>query len=153
VDIKISKRRVTNPSFFSHNRLHGETRLQIHRLFFRETSRKHPPDGYGHTNDGKDENLLRLTYIELLAVSSKRRIFAADIKHYMAMKYTMVVNKGQNGFLIGQLKELPEVFTQGESVEELKENIADALEMYLEDMRENYRPNGETLREEEIVFA
>ncbi|MDR1981968.1 MAG: type II toxin-antitoxin system HicB family antitoxin [Tannerellaceae bacterium] len=69
------------------------------------------------------------------------------------MKYTMVVNKGQNGFLIGQLKELPEVFTQGESVEELKENIADALEMYLEDMRENYRPNGETLREEEIVFA
>ncbi|MDR1918724.1 MAG: type II toxin-antitoxin system HicB family antitoxin [Tannerellaceae bacterium] len=58
------------------------------------------------------------------------------------MKYTMVVNKGQNGFLIGQLKELPEVFTQGESVEELKENIADALEMYLEDMRENYRSNG-----------
>jgi predicted RNase H-like HicB family nuclease len=48
----------------------------------------------------------------------------------------MVVNKGQNGFLIGQLKELPEVFTQGESVEELRENIADALEMYLEDMRE-----------------
>jgi predicted RNase H-like HicB family nuclease len=46
----------------------------------------------------------------------------------------MVVNRGQNGFLIGQLKELPEVFTQGETLEELIENIADALEMYLEDI-------------------
>jgi predicted RNase H-like HicB family nuclease len=35
----------------------------------------------------------------------------------------------------------------------MNQNIADALEMYLEDMRENYRPNGETLREKEIVFA
>jgi predicted RNase H-like HicB family nuclease len=46
----------------------------------------------------------------------------------MAMKYTMVVNKGQNGFLIGQLKELPEVFTQGESVEELKEMVEREIE-------------------------
>jgi hypothetical protein len=31
------------------------------------------------------------------------------------MKCTMVVNRGQNGFLTRQLKELPEVFTQGEN--------------------------------------
>jgi predicted RNase H-like HicB family nuclease len=96
---------------------------------------------------------VRLTRIQLPVVSGKRHTFTADIKYYMAMKYTMVVNKGQNGFLTGQLKELPEVFTQGKSIEELKENIADALEMYLEDTRENYRPNGETLQEEEIIFA
>ncbi|HEX3006176.1 MAG TPA: type II toxin-antitoxin system HicB family antitoxin [Bacteroidales bacterium] len=49
------------------------------------------------------------------------------------MRLTLVIRKGKNGFLIGQLKEIPEVFTQGLNIEELKENIADALEMYLED--------------------
>jgi predicted RNase H-like HicB family nuclease len=69
------------------------------------------------------------------------------------MKYTLVIKQGQNGFLIGQLKELPAVFTQGLTVAELKENIADALEMYLEDMREIYDPQGAMLEEEEMVFA
>jgi len=69
------------------------------------------------------------------------------------MKYTMVVKQGQDGFLIGQLKEIPAVFTQGISVSELKENILDVLEMYLEDMREKYKPHGVMLEEEEIVFA
>ena len=69
------------------------------------------------------------------------------------MKYTLVVKQGQDGFFIGQLKELPAVFTQGLTIAELKENIADVLEMYLEDMRENYVPQGIMLDEEEIVFA
>ena len=68
------------------------------------------------------------------------------------MKYTLVIKQGQNGFLIGQLKELPDVFTQGLNVSELKENIADALEMYLEDMRENYI-SQDIIEEEEMVFA
>jgi predicted RNase H-like HicB family nuclease len=69
------------------------------------------------------------------------------------MKYTLVVKQGQDGFLIGQLKELPAVFTQGLTTSELKENIADALELYFEDMRENYQPQGIMLNEEELVFA
>ena len=69
------------------------------------------------------------------------------------MKYTLVVKQGQDGFLIGQLKELPAVFTQGLSMSELKENIADALELYLEDMREIYQPEGVMINEEEMVFA
>jgi predicted RNase H-like HicB family nuclease len=69
------------------------------------------------------------------------------------MKYTLVTKQGEDGFLIGQLKELPEVFTQGLTVDELRENIADALDMYLEDMREQYEPHGVMLEEEEIVFA
>ena len=69
------------------------------------------------------------------------------------MKYTLVVKQGQDGFLIGQLKEIPAVFTQGLTICELKENISDVLEMYLEDMRENYEPQGVMLEEEEIVFA
>jgi predicted RNase H-like HicB family nuclease len=69
------------------------------------------------------------------------------------MKYTLVIKQGKDGFLIGQLKELPAVFTQGLSISELKENIADALELYLEDMREIYQPQGVMVDEEEIVFA
>jgi predicted RNase H-like HicB family nuclease len=69
------------------------------------------------------------------------------------MKYTLVVKEGQNGYLIGQLKELPAVFTQGLTVSELKENIADVVDMYFEDMRERYIPQGVMLQEEEIVFA
>lgn len=69
------------------------------------------------------------------------------------MKYTLVVKKGQNGFLIGQLKEFPAVFTQGASLSELKENIVDALELYLEDLRETYQPGGEMIEEEELIFA
>ena len=69
------------------------------------------------------------------------------------MTLTLVIKKGKNGFLIGQLKELPAVFTQGLTVEEVKENIVDALDLYLEDIREQYLPEGEMLQEEELTFA
>ena len=69
------------------------------------------------------------------------------------MKYTLVVKQGQDGFLIGQLKELPAVFTQGLTISELKENITDVLELYLEDMREKYVPQGVMLDEEGLIFA
>ncbi len=69
------------------------------------------------------------------------------------MKLTLVIKKGKNGFLIGQLKEIPAVFTQGQNIEELKENITDALEMYFEDTREQYQPEGEMLLEEEFILS
>jgi len=69
------------------------------------------------------------------------------------MKYTLVIKKGKDGFLIGQLKELPDVFTQGITISELKENITEVLELYFEDMRENYKPHGDMINEEEIIFA
>jgi predicted RNase H-like HicB family nuclease len=69
------------------------------------------------------------------------------------MKLTLVIKKGKSGFLIGQLKEIPEVFTQGLTVEEVRENISDALELYLEDIRERYSPDGDMLQEEEIIFS
>ena len=69
------------------------------------------------------------------------------------MTLTLVIKKGKSNYLIGQLKELPSVFTQGLTVEEVKENIVDALEMYLEDIREQYRPEGDMLQEEELVFG
>ena len=60
----------------------------------------------------------------------KKNNYLCKTKNLISMKYTLVVKQGQDGFLIGQLKELPAVFTQGLTIAELKENIADALEMY-----------------------
>ena len=37
-----------------------------------------------------------------------------------------------DGWFVGKLKEVPGVFSQGETLEELKENIADAYRMMLE---------------------
>jgi predicted RNase H-like HicB family nuclease len=68
------------------------------------------------------------------------------------MKLTLIVKKGKNGFLIGQIKEFPAVFTQGSSIEELRENINDVLEMYFEDVREKYIPEGEMIQEEELIL-
>ena len=36
------------------------------------------------------------------------------------------------GWFVGKLKEIPGVFSQGETLDELKENIADAYRMMLE---------------------
>jgi predicted RNase H-like HicB family nuclease len=69
------------------------------------------------------------------------------------MKLTLVIKKGKSGYLIGQLKELPAVFTQGLTVDEVKVNIVDSLELYLEDIREQYLPEGEMLLQEELSFA
>jgi len=69
--------------------------------------------------------------------SYDNQIFSYFCRKKFSMKYTLVIKQGKDGFLIGQLKELPAVFTQGLTINELKENIADALELYLEDMREN----------------
>ena len=47
------------------------------------------------------------------------------------MKLTIVISKGEE-FYIGTIKEIPAVLTQGSSIEETKENVLDALELYLQ---------------------
>lgn len=49
------------------------------------------------------------------------------------MKLTIAISKGEK-FFIGTIKEIPAVLTQGKTVEEAKENVLDALELYLKDL-------------------
>ena len=51
------------------------------------------------------------------------------------MKLTLLITQ-RTDFLIGSIKEIPAVPTQGTSISEVKENILDALELYLEDVRD-----------------
>ncbi|MFD2785505.1 type II toxin-antitoxin system HicB family antitoxin [Hymenobacter rubripertinctus] len=70
------------------------------------------------------------------------------------MKLTLIIRQGKTQ-LIGQLKELPGVLTQGSTVAEVKENIHDALALYLEDMRaDDSDSNGANIiAQEELEFA
>ena len=50
-----------------------------------------------------------------------------DMKRFFTLEYWT-----DDGWLVGRLKEIPGVFSQGETLDELKENIADAYRMMLE---------------------
>ena len=70
------------------------------------------------------------------------------------MKLTLIIEEGTNGFYIGQIKEVPGVLTQGITIAEVKENIVDALELYFEDMREDFKGiPGKLIYEGDLEFA
>jgi len=48
------------------------------------------------------------------------------------MNYTAIIEKSDDGWYVGQLEELPAVLSQGKTVDELKENLLDALQMLLD---------------------
>jgi predicted RNase H-like HicB family nuclease len=49
------------------------------------------------------------------------------MKRFFTLEYW-----ADEGWLVGRLKEVPGVFSQGETLDELKENIADAYRMMLD---------------------
>ena len=51
------------------------------------------------------------------------------------MIFTALIEQGENGWLVGQLKELPAVIDQGRTLEELKSNLLTGLQFYLETQR------------------
>ena len=57
----------------------------------------------------------------------------------MDKRLTMVYWKGEK-FWLGKILEYPEIMTQGETVEELEDNLRDAYKMMvMEDVPENYQ--------------
>ena len=57
----------------------------------------------------------------------------------MSKHFTMVYWKGEK-FWLGKLLEHPEIMTQGETLEELEENMKDAYRMMvMEDVPDNYQ--------------
>ena len=49
-----------------------------------------------------------------------------------------------DGWHVGKLKEVPGVFSQGETLEELEENIRDAYKLMMEEERSPARPGLKT---------
>ena len=54
------------------------------------------------------------------------------MKREFTLEYWM-----DDGWYIGKLKEVPGIFSQGETLEELEENIRDAYSLMLEDEEED----------------
>jgi predicted RNase H-like HicB family nuclease len=71
------------------------------------------------------------------------------------MKFNIIVEKGENGWFVGQLEEIPAVMSQGKTMVELRENIKDALNLYLEVQREETIKNftGKDFEIEELVLT
>ncbi len=59
------------------------------------------------------------------------------------MTVTAVIKQGENGWLVGHLREFPEVIDQGKTVEELQQNLLDGLEFLLEIKRDMDQENDE----------
>jgi len=56
------------------------------------------------------------------------------------------------GWFVGRLVEVPGVFSQGETLEELKENIRDAYRMMLESEPTNFVPKSSNKIPMELSF-
>lgn len=67
------------------------------------------------------------------------------------MKLTISISKGEE-FFIGTIKEIPAVISQGSTIDEAKENVIDALELYLEDMQKE-KTLGNVVLEEDLKIA
>jgi len=52
------------------------------------------------------------------------------------MKLTVIIQQSPDGWLVGQIEQIPGVITQGRTIEELKFMLQDALELYLEVQQE-----------------
>ena len=52
---------------------------------------------------------------------------------------------------VGRLKEVPGVFSQGETLNELEENVIDAYKMVVADQDEGFSPSAQILRKELVV--
>jgi len=52
------------------------------------------------------------------------------------MKFTAIIERGENGWYVGQIDEVPAAISQGKTIDELKENLLDALKLILETNKE-----------------
>jgi len=65
------------------------------------------------------------------------------------MEYSVVVHDAEEGGYWVEVPALPGCYSQGESVEEALENVREAIELYLEALREE---GAQIPRDDEIVF-
>jgi predicted RNase H-like HicB family nuclease len=68
------------------------------------------------------------------------------------MKLTAVIEKGENGWFVGQIEEFPAAISQGLTIEEVKENLLDALRLLLDTNKEltEKEYSGKSIIKEEL---
>ena len=70
---------------------------------------------------------------------------------------TAIFEEAEEGGFIGYVAELPGANTQGETLEEVRENLSEAIELILnlnrEEFEKNFSSNGKVTRERLILRA
>lgn len=62
------------------------------------------------------------------------------MKNKQALTYSVIFEKAKEGGYIAYVPILPGCMTQGETFEDTKENIKDAIEAYIEVLKEDCEP-------------
>ena len=69
--------------------------------------------------------------------------------------YTAIIEKSEDGFYVGQVQEIPEAIAQGKTIDELKQNLLDALQLVIDFHRKqtisNYK--GRKIIKQKLNFA
>ena len=60
------------------------------------------------------------------------------------MEYTIRIKENKDGWLSGQCEQLPQAISQGQDLEDLMENMKDAIETVLDYQQEEYRKKYES---------
>jgi len=68
------------------------------------------------------------------------------------MKFTAIIEQGEDGWFVGQVEELPAAVSQGRTIEELKDNLLDAIKLLLDTNKEitEKEYSGKTIIKEEL---
>ena len=54
----------------------------------------------------------------------------------MDKKYSVIVEKGMDGYFIAEVPELPGCYSQGKTMKEVMSNVKEAIELYLESVQD-----------------
>jgi predicted RNase H-like HicB family nuclease len=82
--------------------------------------------------------------------SRKHESASRNSKNTSKMEYSVVVHEAEEGGFWVEVPALPGCYSQGESLEEALTNVREAIELYLETLRED---GGEPPRDEDVVFT
>jgi len=71
------------------------------------------------------------------------------------MEYTAIIQKTENGWYIAQCEQVPGALTQGRTIEEVQENLKEAIQLILESEKERCqkRFEGVEFLRRKIEFA
>ena len=71
------------------------------------------------------------------------------------MKLTAIIEKSEDGWYVGQIEEFPAAISQGKTIDDVKLNLLDALQVLMDSNRslteEDYR--GKTFMKEELILS
>lgn len=73
--------------------------------------------------------------------------------HNSIMKYTVILEEGEDGYIVVTVPALPGCVTQGKTKEEALKNAKEAIELYLDVLREDNEPIPQDIGTEMEVDA